>query len=475
MKKSLSHETIGLFTLIMLSSALVTSVRNLPSIAESGLTMIFFALIAVVCFFMPIALSSAELATGWPKLGGIYVWIREAFGVKWGFFGIWLQWIHMITSVISMLYFIGGSLAYVFAPELASNRLFLAVVELIIIWGATFLNLKGLRITGLMSTIGFMGGVLFPGILIIILGIVYLLMGNPIQMNLDLNLANIFPDFQHLSTLVLLVAFMRAFAGIEASAAHANSVLNPKKNYPIAILIVALIGLVINLFGSLSVAIVVPQKEISLLSGLMTAFTSFFERFNMLFMVPVLGFLVALGQTAGVTSWFAGPVKGLLSAAKDGDLPPVFQKTNEHGMPRNLMIVQGSIISIFSTGLLFLPSLNIAFWISVALTMMVYTLDYFLMLLSALVLRYKHPNVVRAYKIPFGKGGIWTITFLGMGTNLFAFFVLLFPPAQMPTEHTVAYMSFLITMITIFVSLPFVIQGCKKASWKVLAKEEKIQ
>jgi len=68
----------------MITCAIIVSVRNLPMMAETGLNMIFFVLIALVLYLIPAALVSAELATGWPQQGGVYVWVKEAFGERWG-------------------------------------------------------------------------------------------------------------------------------------------------------------------------------------------------------------------------------------------------------------------------------------------------------------------------------------------------------------------------------------------------------
>ena len=62
---------ISIFTLIMITGAMIVSARNLPMLAETGLHMIFFLAVAAVCFFVPIALVAAELATGWPKQGDL--------------------------------------------------------------------------------------------------------------------------------------------------------------------------------------------------------------------------------------------------------------------------------------------------------------------------------------------------------------------------------------------------------------------
>ncbi len=475
MAKKVVDKKISLFFLIMVSSALVTSIRNLPTIAETGLKMLFFAGIAALCYFIPAALTSAELASGWPKTGGIYVWAKEAFGRRLGFFTIWMQWNYMTISVIAMVYFIGGSLAFVFDPSLAENRIFLIIVQLFVVWLFTFLNCKGMHTSSLISTIGFLSGVLFPGIFIIVLGIIYMFLGNPVQVNLTPTTSNFFPDFTHIATLVLLVGFMRAFAGIEASSAHASKVDNPQRNYPIAIFIVVIIGLSINVLGSMSVAVVVPQKEISLIAGIMEAFTSFFKRFQMLWLVPIMGFLVAIGQTGGVSTWLMSPVKGLLATAKNGDLPYFFQKVNKHEVPTNLLIMQAIVISIIGSVLLLLPSINIAFWFSVALSMMIYVTMYFLMFLSGLRLRYSQPKIKRPYHIP-GKHniGMWVSSTLGMITMVFAFIIAFFPPAQLPTKNHNGYVTLLIIGIVLVYIIPIVIMLCRRPSWaqhkKILKK-----
>jgi glutamate:GABA antiporter len=473
-KKKAKTKKMNLFTLIMVSSAFVVSVRNFPTEAETSLHMIFFALVAAIGFFIPAALVSAELATGWPKGGGVYVWIKEAFGDRLGFFGVCLQWSYMIIGVIAMLYFVGGSLAFVFDPALANNRIFLLVVLLVVLWGATFISMRGQSLSGLISTIGFLGGVLFPGLLIIILGIIYFSGGNPSNIDLTFSAKNIFPSFKSVSTIVLLVGFMRTFSGIEASSSHANEVEKPKRNYPIAILIVVLLGLLLNIFGSISVAIVVPQKEISLLSGLMEAFSIFFSKFHMQWFVPYMGIFVAIGAIGGISTWIMGPIKGMFAAAKNGELPRFCQKSNKHGAPRNLLIIQACLVSLVGGTLLLMPKLNIAFWISVAIAMMIYFTMYLLMYLAAIRLRYKEPKVKRAYKIPFGNVGIWVVGILGLITVVFSYIVAFFPPAQLPPTHIVLYEIVLISGVVTILSIPFIVYSLKKPSWKVTRKRRSV-
>lgn len=83
--------------LAMLTVVAVASLRSLPAMADYGLASILLYLIPAVVFLVPTALVAAELATGWK--GGVYVWVREAFGNRIGFLAIWLQWIQKCSVV----------------------------------------------------------------------------------------------------------------------------------------------------------------------------------------------------------------------------------------------------------------------------------------------------------------------------------------------------------------------------------------
>lgn len=464
MAKSALHK-ISLFTLIMISSALVISVRNLPSEAETGLHMIFFAIVAAVGFFIPVALVSAELATLLPKEGGIFAWVKAAFGERFGFVSTWLQWSYMMLGSIPMLYFVGGSLAFVFLPALANSKFFMILTVLLVTWGATLYNFRGLKASGRISTVGFLAGVLVPGFLIIAFGIAYILMGFPIHLDMSLTRANLIPDLSKFTSLVLIVAFMRTFTGIEVSGSHANEVRNPRRMFPIAILFVVVLSLIINILGSISVAAVIPQSQIGLASGIMEAFRVFFAQFHLSWLVPVVGILAALGAVGEITTWTIGPVKGVHASARAGALPKCFSKVNKNGIPTRLLFVQASVISLIGCSLLFLPKLNTAFWISNAMACCIYFFMYMLMILACLRLRYTMPNAKRPYKIPGGAPGIWLLSIVGLSTLLFGFIIAFLPPAQLHVASPAAYLMITIGGISALLLLPFVLYALRN-TWR---------
>ena len=452
---------IGIFTLVMISASFMVSVRNLPMMAENGMQMIFFAIIGALLFLVPTALVSAELATGWPAQGGVYAWVKAAFGERWGFVAIWLQWIQMVFGMVTVLSFVAGALAFVIQPALAQNHVFILAVIVIVWWGATLLNMRGMKLSGMISTVCFLSGVLIPGALIIILGIVYLFMGKPVQLDWS---QSIIPEMGNIRNLVMLTMFIFMFSGIELSAAHANDVDNPKRNYPIVILIAALLVFVVNVVGAFSVAMVVPTKQLSLVAGLMEAFGAFFKAFNASWLVPLVAVLVAFGAVGQVSTWIVGPVKGLFATGRTGLLPPVFHK-ERNGIPVNLLYLQAILVTLVGLIFVAVPGVNSAFFMVLDVTTLLYILMYILMLVSAIVLRYTKPDVPRAYTVPGGKTGMWIIAGLGLLTCVFAFFVGFFPSSEVPPGNVVMYESFLIGGVLIMAVIPFVIYQLKRPSW----------
>src|SRR5690349_19030043 len=133
-------KVLGFFQLVMMNVIAVDSIRTLTFSAVFGLSLVFFYLIAGLLFFIPTALISAELGTGWPNRGGIYIWVMEAFGKKFSFFIIWLIWICNVIWYPTILALIVGTFSYFLNPNLANNPTYMCAGILIIYWGITLIN-----------------------------------------------------------------------------------------------------------------------------------------------------------------------------------------------------------------------------------------------------------------------------------------------------------------------------------------------
>ncbi|MCB1106620.1 MAG: amino acid permease [Chlamydiia bacterium] len=454
----------------MLNVSIMASLRNLPLVSELGWTMIFFFFAVALLFLVPSALVSAELATGWSKSGGIYVWVREALGDRWGFFAIWMQWVHNVTWYPAILSFVAATLAYVFSPNLATNPVYIQSIVLIVFWGMTLLNYFGVETSTMISTIGVILGTIIPGIFIIGLGVTWVAMGKPIEIPFQTD--KLLPNFTDLSSFVFLAGLFLSFAGLEVSAGYAGEVKNPQKNFPRAIIFAAIITFCLVMLGALSIGIVIPKEKISLVSGLMEAMRLYLENYHLAWLMPVLGILLVVGAVAEVNSWIMGPVKALHTTSVHGNLPPFFQNLNKHGMPTHLLLFQAIIVTISSFIIIYMPTISTAYWILSALSAQMYLIMYVFMFIAAIRLRYSHPHIPRIYRIPHPHKGIWVVSSVGIFASLFAIAIGFIPPAGFEIRSLFSYEAILIIGLLIMVMIPLGIYQLKKPSWIPKKQEE---
>lgn len=467
------RRVLSVFVLAMLNVSIMASLRNLPLVAEFGLSAILFFFVVAAFFLVPCALISAELATGWPKSGGIYVWVREGLGDRWGFMAIWMQWVHNVAWYPVIMSFVAVTMAFLISPTLSENKFFVLAVILVGFWGMTLLNYLGIKTSSWFSTIGVIVGTILPGLFIIFLGLHWVTGKNPVQT--ELSWGALLPSFTDLGNLVFLAGLFLAFAGLEVSAAYASDVKNPQKNYPRAIILGAVITFTLFMLGSLAIAVVIPKHEISLVAGLMDAFHAFFQYYHLAWILPLMAFLLIIGAIAEVNSWIIGPVRGLYATSIHGNLPPFFQKVNKHDVPTRLLLFQALLMSVTSLVFLYMPQISSGFWILTALSAQSYLIMYILMFIAALRLRYTQPHVPRAYRVPFQNRGIWLFCSMGIFSSCFAIILCFVPPSALKVGSTFMYVLLLLIGLFVMCAIPHLIHMCRKPHWvlKVSLKSKK--
>lgn len=462
LKSKRPRHLLSVFSLVMINVIAVDSLRTLPMSAEYGFSLVFYYLLSGLVFFIPTALVAAELATGWPRTGGIYVWVREAFGARLGFVIVWLQWFYNLVWYPTILSLVAATLAYLINPHLVDNVYYMLLVVFSVFWGATAVNLFGMRAAGIMSSFAALFGTLVPMVFIIALGVVWISLGNSIQ--LDFSVTTFFPSITSINTLVLITAMLYGLVGTEMSAVHAQEVRDPQRDYPKALLWSTIVILSSLIFASLAIAVVVPQKQLSILTGLLDAFQFFFVSFHMMWMMPIVAILIICGSIGGVGAWIIGPTKSLLAASHDGTLPVIFSRVNKYHSPYMLLIAQGIIFTVLCAVFLLMPTVNSGFWVLTDVAAQLSLIVYITMFAAAIYLRYKCPDVKRAFTIPGGKIGIWVVGLLGLLSSIFAIAIGFLPPDQVKVGGLLRYELILIMGMVIGCVLPLFIYSLHERS-----------
>ena len=167
----------GAMTIMIITT--VVSLRGLPSQAEFGIQSIFYYLFAAIFFLLPFSLVCAELASTYTHSGGLYRWVSEAFGPRWGWSAMYLEWQTLVIWFPAVLMFAAVSLAYIFWPEsfdarLSANKLYTLIVVLAVYWITNFIAFRGMKSSKILSTLGGLFGTIVPAAVLIVLGVAYL-------------------------------------------------------------------------------------------------------------------------------------------------------------------------------------------------------------------------------------------------------------------------------------------------------------
>jgi amino acid transporter len=216
-------------------------VEPLASYSGPGLTLVLFV-VTPLLFSIPNMLMVREMTSMMPVEGGYYHWVKKAFGPFVGFMAGWMNWIVSWVDVsiypVLAAYYLGF-----FIPALRTGTTINGIevpawvlswlVALILIWLISYLNVRGARLAGL--TTNWLGLVmLIPLLFLTVVGFY-----NWIRGGVTAPLPFI-PEGQDLTGALSTGLFivMWNFMGWELPAAAGDEIVNPKRNYPIAMALV---------------------------------------------------------------------------------------------------------------------------------------------------------------------------------------------------------------------------------------------
>lgn len=469
-RKKVVSTAQGSITMMAMAILIVTSIlslRGLPSEAKFGIQSVFYYIFAAVVFLLPFSLVCAELASTYTRSGGLYRWISEAFGPRWGWTAMYLEWQTIIIWFPTVLMFGAASLAYIFWPEsfdarLASNKVYTLIIALAIYWAVTLNSFRGMKASNRVSTLGGLWGTIIPGAILIVLGVVYVCMGEKI----DLTPMPFFPDFADLSTIVLAASIFLFYGGMEIQAVHINDMRNPARDFPRAVFLSIAIIVIGYAAGTLIIGLVIPSKDIDLLQSLLVAYKRFWNVVGLNWMGNVIALMIMVGVIGQVSALVNGPSTGLMAVAQSGYLPRKLQTVNEKGVNKPILIVAGVFVSVLTLILLVLPTVESAYQIMSQMATIIYLIMVLMIYAAFIRLRRTQPGKKRGFRVPGGKIGEWIVCGLGVTGAVAALLLSYLPPSQIQTGSPVVYIGILLSGVGIFVALPLIVYAVRKPSWR---------
>lgn len=398
-------------------------IDQLAAAASIGVQSIFWWLLTLVLFFIPYGLITAELGSTYTEEGGIYAWVRRAFGGTWAGRAAWLWWVNVAFWMPSVYILFAGLLSEVLAPEMSMSTKI--VITLALTWLTVGINIVTLEVgkwvpnTGAVFKVTIMLALGFGGV-------TYALANGAAN---EFSPSTLSPSWG--ASLAFLPVIIYNYLGFELMSGAAEEMENPARDVPVAIITSGAIIAFFYVFATLGILLALPVEEIGLIQGLPDTFQRVFGTGT--FGSALTAVLIAMALytfVANMTTWTIGANRSAAEAANRGDLPAIFAKLHPvYLTPTSSAILCGVISSavLLIYGLLAKDTEDL-FWTIFAFSSVVFLLPYFLLFLSFLKLRKSDADRPRPYRVPGGHGVAVTLCVICMAFILQAIVFFIYKP-----------------------------------------------
>ena len=301
--------TMRMFDLTLFTVCAVLVIDQLAASAAIGVSSIFWWVFTMIVFFIPYGLITAELGTTYPEQGGIYAWIRRAFGKKWGARTSWFWWINVALWMPSVYILFAGIFAQMFYPEM--TLWWQIVLGIVLTWITVVINIVALDVGKWIPNIG---AFLKVAIMLVIgvAGIVYACFHGVAN---DMSIGNMMPKWD--AGLAFLPVIVYNFLGFELMSGGAEEMDNPARDIPKAIIIAGVLIAAFYLLGTVGILIALPLEDIGLIEGLLDTLRKLFGDSTLATVgVYALGIAALYTLFANMVTWTIGANRSATEAAE---------------------------------------------------------------------------------------------------------------------------------------------------------------
>lgn len=420
--------------------------------AAIGNQQYFWWIFLLVAFCLPYGMITAELGTSYPSEGGMYDWVKRAFGPKWAGRVAWNYWVNFPLWIASLAVAVTDIIAGMFNIEL--NILVLLILQLAYVWLVTYLSTQ--RIGESKTVVNL--GTAFKIILLLGIGLlgVFCFVKTGESANPITGVGDLFPSFD-LASWSFISIILFNFMGFEVVGTWTDDMDNPKKDIPKALIFGGLLMALFYILPATGFNIALEANDAWVGAGaeivvevLVALFTAVgLSAATIKVLVIVAGAMFIYTFVANIASWSFGVNEVAKYAAEDGSMPKAFIPVNKEGVPYKAAIINGIVASVIVVAGVIIgavvPDFSGTFSLFFCLSWITLLISYAPMFLAFLKLRATDSKTERVYKVPGGPAIItiaawvpFVILVLGIVFTLFGDFTLDYMSEYIPLYVGVA-------------------------------------
>ena len=381
----------SMFSAILSVICVVFVAEAAAPVAAIGNSQYFWWIFMIIAFLLPYGLVSAEMGTTYESDGGIYDWVKNAYGSKMGTRVAWYYWINFPLWMASLAVMIPDLLNIIFGWEFGTFASI--IIELIFIWVIVVISFFPV-----CDSVWILNGAaaikVFLAVLIGVLG-VYMALTKGVAN--EVTVGSLLPSFDPDSLSYISVIIFNML-GFEVICTFAGDMEDPKKQIPKAIVGGGVVIAAIYMFSAFGIGAAIPTAEVSTDRGLLDAIMLITGKETGIF-IALIAFLFMLTLFGNMISWSLGVNNTACYAAENGDLPAVFGKrSGKNEMPTGAAIMNGVVASIVVIAAPFIPNEDL-FWSFFALNLVMFLMSYVPVFPAFYKMRKIDPDRERPFKV----------------------------------------------------------------------------
>ncbi|MBV9991375.1 MAG: APC family permease [Alphaproteobacteria bacterium] len=384
-------------------------------------------LLALVVFFIPLSVATAELTARFDAEGGIYAWVRDTLGPLSGFLCGWFYWIGLMPYFASILYFLSGLILAALHLDPSNTFAYVAIsVALTVL--VTGLQLLGLGWGKWLPHAGATGGWIVLGVIVAMAAVI----GGRGQGATDFAHSSYLPPLDF-GTAILWGTIFFAYSGAEAVAFLRNEIEGGMRTVIRALIVLGIGSVIVYLVGTASFLVILPKEALTRLAGFPDALRIGLEHVGLGGLAPAVIALFALSMMGSFTGWFGLAARLPFAAGIDSYLPKVFAWRHPRtGAPVPALLLQAALtlvmVALSQAG----TSVAGAYDFLVAMSVLGTTLPYIFMFIGYLKAS-RLPPVPGAWAPPGGPRTSIMLGWLALVSTVIAIACTLVPSSS--DEH----------------------------------------
>jgi glutamate:GABA antiporter len=373
---------------------------TLAASASIGPSTISWWLITWVLFFIPYGLMTAELGTTYPEQGGLYVWIKRAFGQRWAARVTWLYWINVALWIPSVCLLFTGILGQMLYVELALWAQI--AIGIGMTWATVWTGVIRLEVGKWVPNLG----AFLKALILLVIGGAGLSYGLEHGFANDLSLRAMLPRWD--AGLAFLPVIVYNFLGYELMSGAAEEMENPSKDIPRVVVFSGGPIAILYIIGTLGMLMALPLEDLGLVEGILDTLYRLFGGTGLgVAWVHLLGTSLLFTLLANTVTWTMGANRTAAKAALEGELPALFGRLHPvNQTPVNALLLTGAISTvIFLLYGVMAGSAEDLFWTLFAFSSIIFLLPYLVLFPAFVWLRWVDPAAARPYRVPVNTLG----------------------------------------------------------------------